>query len=174
MPTSYNGWPVVQPSSPLLHGWVIPDASRTMKLRNGSAGFLLSHFTLWFHETIEAIDEGTYDDWAYAYREVRGSSGWSCHASGTAVDLNATRHPLGTAPEANYSKKHIAAIRDRLRLYQGCIRWGGDYSGRKDPMHFEINKGIEACEDVALKLIDTPRGKRILEANPGQKRVILS
>ncbi len=67
-----------------------------------------------------------------------------------------------------------AKIRMRLKMYRNCIRWGGDYRGRKDEMHFEINRSLEACEFLAKRLMKTKRGKRILAANPGQKAVILS
>ena len=65
-------------------------------------------------------------------------------------------------------------IRRRLNLYHGAIRWGGDYQNRRDSMHFEINAPLARCEQVARRLLDSPRGKRLLAANPGQKEVILS
>jgi hypothetical protein len=54
------------------------------------------------------------------------------------------------------------------------IRWGGDYEGRKDEMHFEINRSLSICEKLARQLTRTPRGKKILEANPGQREIIFS
>lgn len=174
MSTSQNGWPVLASGSSLLHRWTVPDTDRAFTLRNGSAGFLLVHLALFLDEKVEPIDrEGTWDDWGYAYRPVRGqTSGFSNHASGTAIDYNATQHPLGTT--GNWTPEQVAAIHARLRRYDGCIRWGGDYSGRKDPMHFEINASLSACERVARQLIESHRGMRILDANPGQKAVILS
>ena len=59
---------------------------------------LLVTFAAEFHEHIEPIDEGQLDDWGYCFRNVRGSSdNLSNHSSGTAIDLNATKHPLGHA-----------------------------------------------------------------------------
>lgn len=42
---------------------------------------------------------------------------YSNHASGTAIDLNATRHPLGTIAAHSFTKKQIAAIHARLKRY---------------------------------------------------------
>ena len=174
MATSQNGWPALAADSPYLHTWVIPakTGAISIRLRNGSAGFLLAHFLLWWAERLEPLRGKVLDDWGYAYRAVRGyETTLSNHSSGTAADANATRWPLGT--------EHMSAtmkfrIRFRLKLYRGCLRWGGDYSGRKDQMHTEVNAALSVCEKVARRLMKSPRGKRILEANPGQRAVILS
>lgn len=173
MSTSQNGWQALQSNSSLLHKWVIPGANRYFVLRQGAAGFLLCHLILWYHETIHRLDEkgSVWDEWAYAFRDVRGADDLSNHASGTAVDLNATRYPLGTTNMLSWRK---VKIRARMAFYGFCIRWGGSYEGRKDEMHFEINRSLSFCEKVARRLMDTPRGKRILQANPGQARVIRS
>ena len=76
MQTSQNGWPVLASTSPKLHTWVIP--ARTgyvrLRLRNGSAGFLLAHFLLWFAETIEPLKGRVLDDWGWApLRPIRDS-----------------------------------------------------------------------------------------------------
>lgn len=174
MNTSQNGWPALAASSPLLHDWQLPGPTRTrIRLRHGSAGFLLVHLALWFDRRLEDLDEPLLDDWGYAYRPVRGySTTLSNHGSGTAEDLNATDHPLGA--EHTFTAAESAAIRRRLELYDGCIRWGGDYQGRKDSMHFELDRPLTDCERVARALLDSPRGRRLLKANPGQRAVILS
>lgn len=175
MATSQNGWPALAADSPLLHTWTIPGSSGTTKLRlrGGSAGFLLCHLALWFDSKVEDLVEPQLDDWGYAYRPVRGyETTLSNHSSGTAEDLNATDHPLGV--EHSFTPAEERLIGKRLALYDGCIRWGGLYRGRKDEMHFEIDRGLPTCERVARELMDTPRGIRLLEANPGQRAVILS
>jgi hypothetical protein len=128
---------------------------------------------MWFDGKLENLDEPVHDDWGYAYRPIRGySSTLSNHSSGTAMDLNATDHPLGV--DHTFSPAEVNAIHARLRLYKGTIRWGGDYSGRKDAMHFEINADIRECERVARGLMDSRRGRALLKANPSQRAVILS
>lgn len=173
MSTSQNGWPALASNSALLHTWELPRSNTRIRLRCGSAGFLLLHLALWFDKSIEDLDEPVMDEWGYAYRPVRGfTNTLSNHSSGTAMDLNATDHPLGV--DHTFTEAEVAAIHQRLALYDGCIRWGGDYSGRKDSMHFEINAPLAECEVKARKLLDTPRGRRILADNPGQRAVILS
>jgi hypothetical protein len=174
MSTSQNGWPALAADSPKLVSWKIPGNRRKIRLRNGSAGFLLIHLALWFDNRIEDVDAGILDDWGYAYRPVRGySNTLSNHSSGTAMDLNATQHVLGR--EDTFSNAEEKLIIQRVdHFFAGTIRWGGQYRGRKDEMHFEINKPMGACEQRARALMDTPRGRAILKANPGQKAVILS
>lgn len=174
MATSQNGWPVLEAGSSKLHTWVIPAKTGQVRitLRNGSAGFVLAHFLLWFAETVQPLAGKVVDDWGFAVRPIRGqSSGYSNHASGTAADANAMEHPLGRV--GTFLRTRVVAIHARLRFYKGAIRWGGDYQGRKDEMHFEIVQSLPYCEKLARRLMKTPRGRRILKANPDQRAVIL-
>lgn len=174
MATSQNGWPALAADSAKLYTWTVPGGGRKLRLRNGSAGFLLIHLALWFDQKVEDVDGGILDDWGYAYRPVRGyEAGLSNHASGTAMDLNATRHVLGA--DDTFSDADEALILRRVNGFFGdLIRWGGEYRGRKDEMHWEIDAPLAACEKRARALLDSPRGKRILAANPTQRAVILS
>lgn len=174
MTDSQNGWPGLEADSPKLHTWVIPGKGddTLIRMRNGSAGFLLAHLALCFDSKVEVLDEPVLDDWGYAYRPVRGYATLSNHASGTAIDLNATDHPLGR--ENTFTDAEEQTIERFLLRYSGCIRWGGDYRGRKDEMHFEIDRPLAACEVVARQLVGSRRGALILKANPGQRAVIFS
>ena len=68
---------------------------------------------------------GTYNP-----REVRGSATkWSNHAYGAAIDINAEENGFNVS--GNIPIPVICAFKA-----QG-FRWGGDYKGRTDPMHFE-------------------------------------
>lgn len=173
MTTSQNGWPALATDSPTLHTWVIPARTGAfrLRLRNGSAGFLLAYFALWFAERVQRVAK-VADDWGYAFRTIRGDeTNLSNHASGTAMDLNATRHPLGAV--GTFSARKVRRIHRKLDRVR-ALRWGGDYSRRKDEMHFEIVQDLAFCERRAKRLMRTPRGLRILHANPGQRRVINS
>ncbi|NHA68932.1 peptidoglycan-binding protein, partial [Phycicoccus flavus] len=77
--------------------------------------------------------------WGHSYREISGSTTLSNHSSGTAIDCNAPDHPLGAV--GTFSSAQVSAIRTILTRCNGVVRWGGDYSSRKDEMHFEINVG---------------------------------
>jgi hypothetical protein len=153
MPTSQNGWPANDVSRTSVE--LIPGTDRKIRLVKGDGGWLLRRLAAWFDKHIESVDGGVYDDWGYAERPIRGSSTTlSNHASGTAIDLNATRHPLGV--RNTFSNAQEDAIRAHLREYGGVIRWGGDYANRADEMHFEINRDQEATAAVARKLRTSP------------------
>jgi hypothetical protein len=108
-------------------------------VRNGPAGDLLLEVASLFDQLVQDLDAGIVDDWGYAERPIRGATALSNHASGTAVDLNATRWALGANPSVNLNPAQIGTVRRIVAATGGVVRWGGDYTGRKDPMHFEIN-----------------------------------
>ena len=149
MTKSQNGWPASKDEKEIdIKVFKIKGTDRKMRLQK-DAGVILAAFAAEFHAQVEPIDEGVFDDWAYAYRNVRLSdSELSNHASGTAIDLNATKHPLGA--QNTFTKQQAATIRELCKKYG--IRWGGDYSKRKDEMHFEI---IETPEQVKARITKT-------------------
>jgi hypothetical protein len=166
MPTSQNGWPVLTPAQTYL--WHLPTKREVhFRLEAGWAGFLLSHLALWFAEEIERVHGGTWDDWGYAVRTIRGeSTTYSNHASGTAVDINAQAHPLGV--RNTFTTRQERLLLGRLRgRYDDTIRWGGTYSGRPDEMHFEVAADRAAVRALGLRLDSTARGARVRASNPG-------
>lgn len=155
MANSQNGYPANNVN--LTSSRRVPGSNRSIRVRNGPAGDLLLWFAGQFDAHVEDIDPGPLDDWGYAERPIRGGVELSNHASGTAIDLNAPRHPLGTQPSANFSASQIGEIRRLLSLTGGAIRWGGDYTGRKDPMHFEIVASEARCATVLKSLTNSPQ-----------------
>lgn len=137
--SSQNGWRANDASVTSTRN--VPGSAVRLRVRNGAAGDLLLEVAARFDREVENIDD-VADDWGYGERTIRGSTTTlSNHASGTAIDLNATRHPLATDPSRNFSAEQIKAIRAIVATTGGVVRWGGDYTGRKDGMHFEINDG---------------------------------
>lgn len=132
---SQNGWLASKNPSD-IDVKAFPIAGTKIKLRcQATAGRILSAFAAEFHKSVEPIDEKGLDDWGYAYRNVRGvGNDLSNHSSGTAIDLNASKHPLGKANTFNPGQQET--IRLLCKKYR--LRWGGDYANRKDDMHFEI------------------------------------
>ncbi len=123
-----------------------------MMLRDGPAGDVLAEFIRRFDAQVENVDQGA-DDWGYAHRFIGKSRTWSNHASGTAADLNATRHPQGR--RGTFSTAQVAAIRKIIAELGSVIRWGGDYSGSSvDEMHFEIIGTPDRVAVVAQALRD--------------------
>lgn len=175
MATSQNGWPALSSDSPKLYTWKIParNGHFEIRMRNGSAGFLLAFLALWFSEVIEKVAGKTLDDWGYAFRAIRDAADLSNHASGTAEDLNSAKHVLGR--RGTFASWQVRRIhRFLLNRLKGCVRWGGDYQRRADEMHFEIVQTLELVEKRARRLMKyTRRGHRLIRANPTQKAVIL-
>jgi hypothetical protein len=112
-----------------------------------------------FHEEVEPITGGIRDDWGWAYRPIRGrTTGFSNHASATAIDLNATKHPRGaegtfTAAEKRAVRRILADLVDE-RTGESVVRWGEDFSTTVDGMHFEINADAGAVDRVANRIKD--------------------
>lgn len=182
MATTANGHTVIMDTTtdgplPRLRKWYIPGTGRHLLLRDGAMGFILVHVALWFHEAIERLNLSgqPWDEWGHAVRPVRGqTAGYSNHAGGVAEDLNATLHPRGVPATRTFTPKQIKAIERRMRFYLGLVIWGGKWR-TPDGMHFEIAPtSLKRCEQLARVLMKTPRGRRILEANPGAKGVIQS
>ena len=132
---SHNGWKASKDAAE-IHIISVPIEGTKVKVRCAKAvAPLIAGFCAEFHKLIEPIDEGKLDDWGYAFRMVRGSTDkLSNHSSGTAIDLNATQHPLGKV--GTFPSEKVPMIRALAKKY-GMI-WGGDFRHRKDEMHFEI------------------------------------
>ena len=143
--SSYNGYPASKdPDEIKIKSYPVKGTDRKLRCAD-SVGPLLAAFAAEFHELIEPIDEGTFDDWGYAFRMVRGSTDrLSCHSSGTAIDLNATKHPLGKA--GTFPAEKIPMLRALAKKYG--LKWGGDFKSRPDDMHFELE--VSAAKAKAL------------------------
>ena len=132
---SSNGWPASKNRAEIgIKSYAIEGT--TIKLACAEAvAPLLVGFAKEFHELIEPIDGGGLDDWGYCFRMVRGSpTNLSNHSSGTAIDLNATKHVLGRV--GTFPAEKVPMIRALAKKYS--LKWGGDYQNRKDEMHFEV------------------------------------
>ena len=149
METSYNGYPASKdPAEIKIKSYPVKGTDRKLRCAE-SVGPLLAAFAAEFHELIEPIDEGTFDDWAYAFRMVRGTTDkLSCHSSGTAIDLNATRHALGKV--GTFPAEKVPMIRALAKKYG--LKWGGDYVNRKDEMHFEVEVSATKAKELITKL----------------------
>lgn len=150
MAVSQNGWGAN--NRQVIASIEIPGGK--LAVRMGGVGVIFQHLATRFHNEVEPLVWP--GNWGYAERPIRGGTALSNHASGTAIDLNAPAHPLGTEPTRNFTTAKIAKIREIVNYYEGVIRWGGDYVGRKDGMHFEINDGI--TEAQVNRIADKIRG----------------
>jgi len=80
---------------------------------------------------------------------IRGTTDkLSNHSSGTAIDLNAPKHPLGKV--GTFPPEKVPMIRALATKYG--LKWGGDYQNRKDEMHFEVNLNPAKAAALIVKL----------------------
>jgi len=141
---SENGWRMCNADETV----VVTVAGMKLRVRSGHAATVLEAWLHWYHENVEPIDKyKPTDDWGWsATNDVATSN----HLSGTAVDINATQYPWGQRVMPNARK---AKIREGLKLFEGNIFWGADWS-RADEMHYQLNAGTSSGTGASQKLID--------------------
>lgn len=164
MPNSINGWTVIDSySDPRLATGKVPGANRKLVARKEALPLFLA-LAADYHNWVAAIDKGTLDDWGYAYRPSRVNSNWSNHASGTAIDLNASKE--GSRNLRNRKWYSLAGRMNqvkRIKRIYPIVNWGGDWSDKYyDPMHWELKKGTSVADVQRLikKLGIKPNGTR--------------
>lgn len=149
LPTSQNGWPASSsPGTIGVRPFVVGGASFPGGVKSGDVATVLRYVAEQFHVRVEPLHAGWC--WGYANRSIRGSGTTSNHASATAIDCNAPDHPLGK--RGTFSAAQVKEIRAILAEVDGVVRWGGDYGGRADEMHFEINANAARVAAVAARL----------------------
>lgn len=139
MAKSQNGWPVVT-------GGLTSLPHVTGKVLTGPVWVVLYWLCTEYHRTVEPIRK-TWS-WGYSHRKISGSTKWSNHASGTAIDLNAPSHPAGKT--GTHTKSQQGAIRLLIAASRGVIRWGQAF---KDEMHFEIAPGVTLARVQTLATV---------------------
>jgi len=146
---SPNGWPASEDRKAIgIETFTIPGTKIRFACAKAVAPILVS-FAKDFHELVEPIDVGQLDDWGYAFRQTRGSDKvLSNHASGTAIDLNAIKHPLGKSNTFNRDQSNTI----KLLITKYGLFWGGNYKKRKDEMHFEIALTPEQVKEKIKEL----------------------
>lgn len=133
METSYNGWEASRsPDKIGVVPLVVNGVSFPAGCKSGPVHTVLAYVAYRLMTEVEKAGEGC---WGYAYRANRNANNLSCHASGTAIDFNAPKHPNGK--RGTFTPKQVAAI-ERILDAAGVVVWGGHFSGTPDEMHFEI------------------------------------
>ncbi len=154
---SQNGWPASANRNAIgIKNYIIPGAKRHLSCAEAVAPILVE-FAAWFHKYIEPIDKGEiYDDFGYATPKlIPGSNVYSNHASGTALDLNSTKHRW-LARKSGFTLRQEILIKGKCKKLS--IRWGWTYKTRKDPMHYEfIGTPAEAKAIIARLKLPMPK-----------------
>lgn len=147
MTKSQNGYSACDSS--VIAKYTVPGTSVKLNLRKGDVSVVLLDFAAWYHKNIEGLIQAQCG--GYNCRVIAGSSTTSNHGSGTAEDLNWTKHPQGKR-NAGLTSAQISKVNAKLATYGGVIRWGNNYSGTPDTMHYEINAGPAAVKVQADKI----------------------
>lgn len=157
---SYNGW--VASRNPADFGGIekltVAGESFAPGVRAGDVHTVLGYVAEQLHARVEPVVKSEWhqaDDWGYAYRpNTNKPDELSTHASGTSFDYNATRHVNGS--KNTFTAVQVREIRKILREVSNTVKWGGDFTGIKDEMHFEVCANPAAVALVANRLRTAP------------------
>jgi hypothetical protein len=137
-----SGWPNCQPSK-INSGFVVSGT----KFPGGMRNELVDLTSMLVQETknrgyrFGSSTDPSYGCWGYSCRAISGSNNPSNHSWGLAVDINAPSNPY-TSPLVTDMPNWMPD------LWNGYgFRWGGDYSGSKDAMHYEFMESVSAAAD---------------------------
>lgn len=151
MATSYNGWPASPDPAAIKISKSAVARGTTIHfppgLKSGDVAFVLGYVAGELHRRVEHAGVGV---WGYAYRQNRNAKNLSCHASGTAFDWNAPRHPNGK--KGTFTAAQVRTINKILAEVEKSVRWGGNFTGTPDEMHFEICVSATVLRGVAARL----------------------
>jgi hypothetical protein len=150
MATSQNGWPVDKSGAKQDRKALVRDVTVPNGVLAGDVAVVFRWLAGRYETLVERLVKGTC--WGWYVKQIEGSAATSNHASGTAVDFNADRHPMGAQPSGSFSSGQIKACRAIVAEAGGVLRWGGDYTGRKDAMHWEINTTAARVKAFADKI----------------------
>lgn len=157
MPMSQNGWS----ASPdlALRPLVIGGVAFVPGIRdNDDVATVLGYVLTQFHQRVEPLRNPGC--WGFSYRENRNDpNSLSNHASATAADANAPAHPNGVPTATTFTPAQIDEVHKILDEVDHAVRWGGDYTGTPDAMHFEINTNPAALHLVAQRLQEDDMAK---------------
>lgn len=159
MTTSQNGYPASPDRDKIgVRTFQVPGRPDVEVPLRADIAPLILEFMRWWNVTVEPLV--VPGCWGYAFREISGSNALSNHASGTAGDINAPKHPIGQVGTVPADKR--AAISAKAAALG--LRWGGDYNGRKDEMHVEVIVPLSR----ALELVEALRRPVLREGSTGQ------
>lgn len=163
MTRSYNGWEASpDPKSIGVVPFSVAGVNFPGGVRAGDVAVVFTYLLTQFDARVEKLVAGWC--WGYSYRQNRNADNLSCHASGTAVDANAPRHPNGK--RGTFTPTQVLEILKILSELNGVVRWGGRFTGTPDEMHFEIVGSpaeVKAAADALRGIELTPEESKKLD-----------
>lgn len=149
--TSYNGWAASKNRAAIgVVDFTIAGVPFPGGVKGGDVATVLGYCMEQYHRRVEKLVP-SLGCWGHAFRPNRNNPlNLSCHSSGTATDANASKHPNGR--KGTFTPKQLAEIRAILAEVDHVIRWGGDFHGTPDEMHWEVNATAAQLAVVARKL----------------------
>jgi hypothetical protein len=147
MAESYNGWPASADPDDID---VVQSSYFPGGVKAGDVTTVFRYLVEQFNARVEPIVDGWC--WGYSYRaNVNNPSSLSCHASGTALDINAPDHPNGV--RGTFTSAQRGTIYEILDELQGAVHWlDGVDGGTADEMHFEITVDAATLARIATQL----------------------
>lgn len=149
---SQNGWPVIKSQSDKALAVIrIPGTGAPgipLRVQKDCAP-LLAYVASRVHAEVTDLRKGNkpgkfQDEGGYNFRKIDGSSSYSNHASGTAIDLNWQQFPMF---KRRMNKKQRAAAEAIAAELSEVITWGGNFRpARVDEMHWEIKQGVSLAK----------------------------
>lgn len=133
-------------------GWPTDNGSKMTTVRAGGVALSvrseLAPIVEWLVNQTTALGYGLRQGecWGFANRAIRGSDRPSNHSWGLAVDLNAPANPMSAQLITDMPPSMVELWKARQ------FRWGGEYSGRKDAMHYEFMGTPDDARRLAAEL----------------------
>ncbi|MDB5255296.1 MAG: hypothetical protein JWL92_672, partial [Candidatus Nomurabacteria bacterium] len=90
------------------------------------------------YEGIDSLSMASDNTSAFNCRTVSGTTTFSEHSYGTAIDINPKENPFGTAALDTKAKGSITAAAVNIMKTYG-FKWGGEWTGKKDYQHFSVS-----------------------------------
>jgi D-alanyl-D-alanine carboxypeptidase len=150
MAVSLNGWPVLKPGSSLLATGTVPGTKIHLTCHKVVLPLMLAvayDYAAWIRPLRANCTGG------YAYRQATSGAGWSCHSSGTAIDINWLYEGAQKASNKVFwsTVTNHKAVDQIMEVYD-VLEWGGFWSKAfYDPMHWQVSQHANATK-VAAKI----------------------
>lgn len=155
MVRSYNGWAASTSASAIgVNTTWEPIKSHRFPggVKSGDVETVMTYLVRQLDARVEPIEMyAPGDEWGWAFRPNRNNPDTlSCHASATAIDYNATRHP--NRVKYTWTRAQTREIHKILDELGGVIKWLEGF----DEMHFEVRGTPAQVRVVAQRLHSTP------------------